>query len=425
MSRHIKELDSVRGLAALSVVFYHFSFIFPLIANDTSQQSSLWLINIFKYSPLRAAFAGYEAVLLFLILSGFVLSLPFYSAQPITYPAFLIRRICRIYLPYLGAVAVAVTLDAVFSRHGISTLSEWFNKTWSQPPTLALIIKHLVLVDSFDSAQYDPVLWSLVQEMRLSLIFPLLMLFSNRYNWKFSLGLGIAVGTFGSMLYYGYLSYTNDLSFTLEGIGLFITGALLAKYRVSLVEAYCKLPGWSHYLLFGGGLLCYTFPWWMGYRGLLSSVPAIDDIVAAIGCAIMLMLALSSSRLSRLLLRQPLPFLGKISYSLYLYHAIVLFTMLNVLYGVLTLWLILPLAFVSTLIVASIGWYAIEAPAIALGKYLSTHNSRLLKSPQGRLRPEALRRPATAEQIQFAEALTVQASQQKASEVDAYQGDGT
>ena len=370
MQQRVRQLDSVRGLAALSVVFYHFLLVFPLIYNDTSGQSAFWLINLFKYSPLRAAAAGYQAVLLFFLLSGFVLSLPFYEGRAGNYPAFIVKRICRLYLPYLGAVAAAVTLDWLCSRHGIAALSDWFNRTWTATPTPDLIFRHVLLVDSFNSNEYDPVLWSLVQEMRLSLIFPLLMFCVNRYPWKFTLGVGIGVGSIGGFLFSLYPSYTNDIFLSLECVGLFILGALLAKHRLVLVQAYHRLPRWAHYALFAGGLVCYTLPWWLYGVQLLRVFGILGDIVVVLGASTLMILALASPRLSTLLLRGPLTFLGKISFSLYLYHVIILLTAINLLYGLVNLWLILLLAFALTLAVAAAAYYSIEAPAMALGKYL-------------------------------------------------------
>ena len=380
MPQRMKPLDSVRGLAALSVVIYHFLMVFPLFADDTFGQSRFWLINLLKYTPLRAICAGYQAVLLFFLLSGFVLSLPFYQEQRASYFPFIIKRICRIYLPYLGAVLVAVTLEALCSRHGIASLSSWVNDTWKAQPNPGLVAQHILLIGSFNSNEYDPVLWSLVQEMRLSLIFPALMVLVNRYSWRFTLGVGAMVGGIGGLLSNLYPSYQTDLFFTLECVGLFLLGALLAKHRFALIQTYQRLPRWSHYPLFAGGVIGYTAGWWLYGVGALHFFSLFTDVLTALGAAVLLMLALASTRLSGLLLRQPLPFLGRLSYSLYLYHAVVLLTIVNLLYGLVNLWLILLLALLLTFAVTLGAYYGIEAPALALGRYLSSRSLLLKRS---------------------------------------------
>ncbi len=379
MVQRIKELESIRGLAALSVVIYHCLLVFPLFERDTFGLNQFWLLNLLKYSPLRVVSAGYQAVLLFFLLSGFVLSLPFYAGKAGSYSSFLVRRICRIYLPYLGAVGLAVVLDALCSRHGIDALSGWFNRAWRVTPEGGLIIQHLWLIGSFDSNEYDPVLWSLVQEMRLSLVFPLLMLAVNCYSWKFMLGVAVSVGGFGGFLFNLAPSYSADLLLTLEYAGLFIVGALLAKHRRALVRQYHRLPRWGHYVLFAGAITCYTAAWWLYGIGWLRMFTVVTDFIEASGAVVLLMLGLASSRVAGLLLREPLPFLGRISYSLYLYHAIVLLAAVNLLYGSLPLPCILLLAFFMAVLVAVVAHYSIEVPAIALGAVLSTRGLLLSK----------------------------------------------
>ena len=46
--------------------------------------------------------------MLFFLLSGFVLSVPYLRGKGQAYPVYLIRRILRIYAPYLAALALAV-----------------------------------------------------------------------------------------------------------------------------------------------------------------------------------------------------------------------------------------------------------------------------------------------------------------------------
>jgi len=387
MSQRVKQLDSVRGLAALSVVIYHFLLVWPPVEADTFGQSQFWLLNLLKYTPLHAICAGYQAVLLFFLLSGFVLSLPFYQGNEGNYLSFIIKRICRIYLPYLGAVAAAVTLDALCSRHGIVGLSGWLNRTWKDNLSPGLIAQHVLLIDSFNSNEYDPVLWSLVQEMRLSLLFPFLMLVVNRYPWKFTLCLAAIVGGVGGLFYDFNPSYTTDLLFTLECVGLFLVGALLAKHRAALIQAYHRLPRWSHYPLFAASVMCYTAVWWLYGMPFVRTSILLTDTLTVLGAATLMMLALASPRLSALLLRQPLPFLGKVSYSLYLYHVIVLLTTINLLYGLLNLWLILLLALLLTFAITVAAYYGIEAPAIRLGKSLSARS--LLWTRHGAARVQA------------------------------------
>src|SRR5947209_3137330 len=101
MAGRLKELDSVRGLAAATVVLSHTTIVLPIIAKPTFGRPGGEWVNALKYSPVHVFFAGYEAVIMFFILSGFVLSLPFHHGAGPSYREFLIKRIHRIYVPYI------------------------------------------------------------------------------------------------------------------------------------------------------------------------------------------------------------------------------------------------------------------------------------------------------------------------------------
>ena len=107
MRNRYEELDSLRGLAAISVFFGHILLVFNAIP----------ITNLlFEYGPLRAAVAGSEAVTLFFVLSGFVLSLPFYNNGTFNYGKYVVKRIFRIYIPYLIAILFLILLRNCFTR---------------------------------------------------------------------------------------------------------------------------------------------------------------------------------------------------------------------------------------------------------------------------------------------------------------------
>lgn len=87
-SVRVGQLDSLRGIAAMTVVWHHWHAA-------TEVQMVRWYMVPF--------FAGHEAVILFFVLSGYVLSLPTWTKRTAAYPEYLVRRVSRIYLPYLAA----------------------------------------------------------------------------------------------------------------------------------------------------------------------------------------------------------------------------------------------------------------------------------------------------------------------------------
>src|SRR5439155_15165317 len=130
--------------------------------------------GVVTHSPLRIVFAGNEAVLLFFVLSGLVLARPYAAGRGPSYLAFAWRRVARIYLPYLVAVAASLTLlqiGAGASR--TSGTSGWFEAMWSRPVTPAGLLEVLLMLDSHPAIRDSDIFntlspaWSLAHEMRL------------------------------------------------------------------------------------------------------------------------------------------------------------------------------------------------------------------------------------------------------------------
>jgi peptidoglycan/LPS O-acetylase OafA/YrhL len=180
------ELDSLRGLAAITVVFHHFSRICP-------ESFTHLLIR----TPLRLLIAGHQAVILFFLLSGFVLTQPYKKKNTLSYGHFLLKRVCRIYLPYLGALALAILCDLSFPAHGPSN-NYWINYTWSQPVTARLVLQHVIFLGVYNWSQFNAAFWSLVYEMRISLVFPFIAVAVLRLR---SIGLSFVRSSSRSVLF--------------------------------------------------------------------------------------------------------------------------------------------------------------------------------------------------------------------------------
>src|SRR5207245_1443814 len=109
----------------------------------------------------------------FFVLSGFVLALPFLKGAAITYQTFVIKRVLRIYIPYLASIFLAILMATLVAKGQIQGLDAFFNETWHTGITFKLLIEHLILVYNPDTSAFNSVIWSLVHEMRISLFFPL------------------------------------------------------------------------------------------------------------------------------------------------------------------------------------------------------------------------------------------------------------
>ena len=179
-----RQLDSLRGLGALSVFVAHF----------ISLKMASPLLNTLHQTPLGILCNGTAALMLFFVLSGFVLSLPFVGNQrPLKLSEFYIKRVFRIYPAYIFAIILAVLLKQfVFDKHGLAPYSNWLNNFWNwtwDKDSPKEIIKTLLLIGPDFKINYiDPPIWSMVIEMKMSIILPFFILIVARGSKTLNIG---------------------------------------------------------------------------------------------------------------------------------------------------------------------------------------------------------------------------------------------
>lgn len=369
--QRFEQLDSLRGLAALSVMLGHFLQVFPRFTANTYPKGYDNIVNLLKYTPLHLFWAGGEAVIFFFILSGFVLALPFLNKSAIEYPKYLVRRVCRIYIPYIAAVVVAIAARLGLAHDGLEHGSKWIRSIWTGSFSWQNIAEHAAMLWNFNSTLYDPILWSLVHEMRISIIFPLIMLVVIRLHWVLNLVLAASCTLSAQLLDKIFdPPYMTNFPMTLHFIAFFIGGALLAKHRVQIVDWMRKQARSFHVFLFVAAILAYTLSW-TAYGLKLFHNDMLQDWVAAAGASMFVVAALSTASVMRALQSKPLVFLGKISYSLYLFHMIVLLALLHLLEGYAPASVILLIAFVASFAVSVLSYEWIEKPSMQLGRRLT------------------------------------------------------
>lgn len=92
---HIKQLDSIRGFACVYVVLSHFIPQVDLFSHQ-------FIIFFFSF--------GQEAVILFFLLSGFVIYLSVYKKTQLEFQSYWIRRFRRIYFPFMIAIILSIII---------------------------------------------------------------------------------------------------------------------------------------------------------------------------------------------------------------------------------------------------------------------------------------------------------------------------
>ena len=357
----------MRGLAAITVLVGH--YLNPFLVQSGPYAGAGRAVQLARKTPLFGLFAGHEAVILFFVLSGFVLSLKFLRGDPVHYGGFALRRIFRLYVPYLGALALALVCCHLVYRGRIAELSDWFNAPWSGGVTSASVGEHLLFLGSFKSDRYDPVLWSLVHELRISFVFPLIAAFLMKRSWRTCLGIASFLSFAGISARLGCiaLKIDGDYCLTVHYVGMFILGFVLAK-NLSAIQSWYRHRGLAARLGVGlGGFTLYTFS-----HELPGPLRYYADVPVALGAGLLVITGLCSLRTSAVLKRPIVKFFGDVSYSLYLYHAIVLLAFVHAFYGALPMIVILALAGLTSMLIAWLSYEFVERPAIKAGKALAS-----------------------------------------------------
>lgn len=388
MTRY-EELDSLRGLAALIVLMGHYLMVYPAYANYQYDSNSSYMIYLFKETPLRLFFSsGNECVTLFFVLSGFVLYLSVNSAN-FHYSTYLIKRLFRIYMPYLVAISVAILAKLLLSHIDLPFITNWFSKSWTSLDTPSLLMEHLLFIGQYNTDAYNNVIWSLVHEMRISIIFPVLIFLFVRKKLIYSL-FWLFVLIFSSTLclyLFGSSVEITGILLSFHYSTLFLMGAILAKYRYELFAYTLKMKKPVKIVLLLGAIICFM------YEGIIGEVELLNnyifrDYVVSCGACMFIIMSVSSKRISTALRSRLLTLLGKISYSLYLYHLISLFSLMYLFYNKLPTGLILIFSFFLSFLLSSVSYLLVEKPCMRLGSYFTRYKQEKVISKD----PIALKR---------------------------------
>ncbi|WP_081806894.1 acyltransferase family protein [Bacillus sp. H1a] len=367
MSKRIKELDSIRGLAALTVVFGHFCLMLPSLPNSI------------KFSPLRFLWAGGEAVIVFYVLSGFVLSMALYHSKT-NYWGYLIKRFVRIYIPYYFWIIITFALFILFSSYEVAGLRDWFYDRWQGSITKIDIINHFVLLNNFFTENYNPVIWSLAQEMRISIVFPLLFLLFYKLSWKktilFALSFSL-ISVFLNMLHIGkaegfYNGYADTLHFT----SMFMVGMLLFKHQERLIYLYQNMKKFKKGFLIALGIILYLYSILIYGFSRNDTTFLLQDWGVVIGVSIFIIMAMSNLKVKAFLNKSVFVYLGEISYSIYLCHFPIMMVLFKLLYTKIPIFFLLTLCITMTILFSIVSYHLIEKKCINWAKQRTTNSPK-------------------------------------------------
>ncbi|MFF2908384.1 acyltransferase family protein [Paenibacillus sp. NPDC057934] len=318
----IKYLDGLRGLAALFVVFSHFVVAFypALYTSDVSQIHTAKAVELdIAKSPLNLLYNGNFAVCIFFVLSGYVLSYKFFSTKDNeTLVASAVKRYFRLLVPIFFTVFLVFLLMkcSLFSNTeaGKLSFSEWWLGTfWNFDESFLHAIKYATFEAIFEyNDQYNTVLWTMTYEMYGSfLVFGFVSLFGKTRN--------------------RYLFYILIIILFFKTYYLaFILGMILSDLNSNgYFNKTSKNLGWFKMILLALGLYLGSYP--MGAvvdDSIYNYIKVVDlqgvIIYHIVGALLVMLVLLNSVKLQEFFSYRVFNFLGKVSFSLYLIHVIVI-----------------------------------------------------------------------------------------------------
>jgi peptidoglycan/LPS O-acetylase OafA/YrhL len=303
----LKALTSLRGIAAIFVLWHHFVFVL--------------MGEVGKIIPSWVLFKSYLWVDLFFILSGFVLAYVYQNhfsqkCQADDYRHFMRARFARIYPLHLFILLLFVLSEAVqwwLIRSRVPG-SEFLVPAFSGEHSIFTLMTNALMLQTFHWAAYwNQPAWSISAEWITYFAVPVMITFCLRASWAqlITLALAIIVSLACVENYFGTLGYDY------AGWPMLIRCAGEAALGIMAFRAFSESK-WNSI-----ANASWTFPVFLLNIGLLAfHIPGVIQIPAFVW------LVLCAARIpvdsKHLFHFTPLVWLGKISFSVYLLHWLLL-----------------------------------------------------------------------------------------------------
>jgi peptidoglycan/LPS O-acetylase OafA/YrhL len=270
------------------------------------------------------------------------------------------RRFWRIYPAFVAAICISVLVHfSIADPTSVGATTTWFAVD-GHPAHLSweLLLQLLCFTGTAGSIKINCVTWSLVEEVRVILLFPLLA-----YAVKRSGSLTLAVVILASMIATaaypiigekGYFitaeTRIGSLCATLHFLPLFIIGMVLAQRLELFSDAFAKANRWQSAALW---LLAFVL------------IRRQQEYIAGPAAGLLIFLSMRTAIVARAMAVRPLQWLGRISYSLYLVHMPLIAATLHALDGIVPIEYGLMIACVNAVTIANLFANLIESPFIA------------------------------------------------------------
>lgn len=335
-NRRLIEIDGLRAIAITLVVLFHYTKEF--------------------FPEHRLLSFGWAGVDLFFVISGFVLYYQvkrrYYRDGKAHYINYFRNRALRIIPAYYVSVIATILF---FGRDKFLSL------------VFPLHLSFLYIFDYDIATSIQPLYWTLAVEVQfyifLIIVAPLLV-GKNGVRWLLFL---IVINLVYRIVFPFWHSASSNNGLVLGNIlpgrlSEFCYGMILAKIYLEKTELLNKLKK-NLYILITAILsfICISVCW---YIWLKLGDTVLDNKIAnviyypsiGLGFGLFFLLAITSTRLNKILSLKPVTFIGIISYSIYLWHVFVLALIGDSIRGS-TGFLV---SIIATLVISTVSYYLIE-----------------------------------------------------------------
>jgi peptidoglycan/LPS O-acetylase OafA/YrhL len=377
--RRMASIDGLRGIAALSVFIFH-GWLYTMPKPDASNRST---VGDYAVHELRLG------LVLFFVLSGFLLSRPWFAAalderRPPDLRRYLRARLARIAPAYY--VALVGSIGLLWGLSGTPGLR--------LPPAEDLPLFFLFAQNTSPASvmKLNPPMWSLAVEVSFYAVLPALGWLATRLPARrraqalIPLGL-LALGVLWNWSIAGHglgLTFSKTLAAMLPYFALGMLAALVVHGRKPSTAARRAMIAGGCAIVVADAVIKGAVPASGIDATALFSVTR--DVLSGVGFALIIAAA-AGAPTGRVLGNRVLAGMGTISYGFYLWHVPVLMFLRG--HGLLPLDPVLgpAVALGPALAVAALSWYAVERSVIA---WAARRNERSRVARKRRQRPAAL-----------------------------------
>lgn len=313
-THRVLALEGLRGIAAVAVVFFHIlqNFYPHIVTGHDKPQHLFFEDNLYGF-PLMALLSGPYAVAIFFVLSGFVLSIGFFSSKSETVIKKLAaKRYVRLMIPAAVSIMIAWLLIGANQNYVDEAIVIIKNTDltyiWSFSADFwSALYQGTIGIFMGGEVTYNPVTWTMVYEFIGSMVvFAFCLLFGkSKRRW---------------IMYILLILLTAQTWYL-----AFILGVLLADLYVHREHIFNNKPLGALMLIvgifFGGYAIgsidgtiyeTLTVPGWMPGQS--------KQFFLTIGAVLLIAAVLSLAKLQKILSSKLLSSLGRYTYSLYLVH---------------------------------------------------------------------------------------------------------